>query len=186
MTEPNRMPTLTTARLTLRQLDLADLDFAYRHFGDPQVNRYLVDEPPVATRDQAEAIIRFYLEPQGKSYNRWGIALNASGDLIGTIGFHKWDRAHRRAEIGYDLSPEHWGRGLMSEALRAALDYGFGQMSLHRVGALVHPDNRASIRLLEGFAFREEGRLRDYYHQDGRYFDHLAFSLLEGDWNAGG
>lgn len=104
---PNRVPTLSTARLTLRQMDLDDLDFAYRHFSDPQVSRYLVDEPPVATREEAEAILRFYLEPEGKPYNRWGIALKASGGLIGTVGYHKWYRAHHRAEIGYDLSPAY-------------------------------------------------------------------------------
>lgn len=73
----------------------------------------------------------------------------------------------------------------MSEALRAALEYGFGQMGLHRVSALVHPENRASIRLLERFAFQPEGRLRDYYYREGRYFDHLVFSLLLGDWKQG-
>lgn len=180
MIDQNRMPTLSTPRLILRQMDLDDLDFAFRHFGDPEVNRYLVDEPPITTREQAEEIIRFYLHPQGKSYNRWGIALKENGALIGTVGYHQWERKHYRAEIGYDLSRKYWRRGLMSEALGVALDFGFESMALHRVGALVHPDNRASIGLLEKFGFAREGKLRGYYHREDEFVDHLVFSLLKG------
>ena len=68
---------------------------------------------------------------------------------IGTCGFHLWSRAYRRAEVGYEIAPGSWGRGLMTEALGAVLRHGFDRLLLHRVVACVHPDNAASLRLAE-------------------------------------
>jgi hypothetical protein len=57
-------------------------------------------------------------------------------------------QAHNRIEAGYELAREHWGRGIMSEALRAALGHAFDNWQCNRVQALVEPENHASIRLL--------------------------------------
>ena len=181
--EPSTFPSLETSRLHLRLLTAADTDFVFRHFGDPAVAQHLLDEPPLTDIAQAEAIIRFYLEPEGKSYNRWGIALKTNRQLIGTCGFHKWDKAHRRAEVGYDLSPAYWGQGYMAEALQAALQNGFERMELHRIDALVYVENVRSVRLLQKLGFQIEGTLRDYFYQDGVFYDHFVLSLLCGEWS---
>ncbi|MBK8051428.1 MAG: GNAT family N-acetyltransferase [Anaerolineales bacterium] len=172
-------PSLTTPRLGLRPLTLADTDFVFQHFADPLVAKYLMDAPPLTDRAEAEAIIRFYLEPEAKNRNRWGIALGPAGPLIGTCGFHKWDQDHHHAEVGYDLSPEHWGQGYMAEALHAALDCGFARMNLHRVDAMVYVENERSVRLLQKLGFQIEGILRDYFCQDGFFYDHYVLALLK-------
>ncbi len=179
-------PTLETGRLLLRPLEMDDLEFVFRHFSDPQVTQYLMDEPPVASRDEARAIIEFYLEPEGKTHNRWGIARKEDGRLIGTIGFHKWAKAFFRAEVGYDLSPDCWGQGYMSDAFRAVIRHGFEGMGLHRIDALVYVGNDASIRLLRKMGFQQEGLLRDYFCLNGAFYDHYLFALLRGEWEAGG
>ncbi|MEM5774241.1 MAG: GNAT family N-acetyltransferase, partial [Anaerolineaceae bacterium] len=151
---------LETGRLLLRPLGMEDLDFVFHHFGDPRVAQYLLDEPPVASLEEAEAIIQFYLNTEGKNHNRWALVRKADGQVIGTCGFHKWDRAHFRAEIGYDLAPDCWGQGYMTEALRAALNSGFSRMNLHRIDAVVHVENDGSNRLLRRLGFQLEGVLR--------------------------
>jgi len=173
---------LETERLILRPLTLEDTDFVFRHFSDPVVARYLLDEEPPTRRDQAEELIRFYMDPIGKAYNRWGIVWKATDALVGTCGFHWWNRQHFRAQIGYDLGQAHWGQGVMAEALRAMLCYGFEEMGLNRVDALVHPENRRSIGLLEKLGFQREGLLREYYNRAGEFFDHMLLSLLRGEW----
>ncbi len=175
-------PDLHTERLFLRALSMEDLDFAYQHFGDARVAQYLLDEPPVASREEAEAIIQFYLNPEGKNHNRWALVRKADGRVIGTCGFHKWDRAHMRAEVGYDLSPDCWGQGYMTEALRAALNNGFTRMNLHRIDAVVHVDNDGSNRLLQKLGFKLEGVLRGYYYWDGAFHDHNFYGLLRDEW----
>ncbi len=176
-------PALQTDRLFLRQLTPDDIEFVFQHFRDPQVTRYLMDEPPVADYAQAQAIIDFYSEPEGKTHNRWALVRRADGRLIGTCGYHKWVTAHGRAEIGYDLSPDWWGQGYMTEALRAVIRHGFARMGLNRIDALVYVENARSIQLLQRLGFRQEGLLRDYFCLDGVFYDHALFALLRRDWN---
>jgi [ribosomal protein S5]-alanine N-acetyltransferase len=172
-------PPIQTERLTLRPFQADDLDFTFQHFSDPQVAQYLLDEPPITDRSQAQEIVRFYLDSAGKSYNRWAIISKADGQRIGTCGFHKWNKNHQRAEVGYDLSPMAWGHGYMQEALHAAIQFGFAQMKLHRIEALVHPENVRSLHLLNKLGFKQEGTLRDYFYLDGKFYNHMILSLLK-------
>ncbi len=175
-------PFLETERLLLRQLTLDDLEFVFQHFSDPLVYQYLLDEEPVTDHSQAQEIIQFYLDTSEKNYNRWGIVQRFNGQLIGTCGFHKWNKCCFRAEIGYDLSPAFWGQGYMTEVMRTVITYGFEQMELHRIEALVYIENNRSMQLLKKNGFKEEGILRDYFCLNGRFYDHSIFSLLKQDW----
>ena len=177
-------PALQTERLKLRQLSMDDLDFVFQHFSDPRVAQYLMDEPPLADHDQARALIEFYQEPETKSYNRWAIVRKEDQQVVGTIGYHKWARAYCRAEVGYDLSPDCWGQGYMSEALREVIRHGFEGMGLHRIEALVYVGNDASVKLLKRMGFQQEGLLRDYFCLNGVFYDHYQFSLLRREWEA--
>ncbi len=177
-------PELETERLQLRQLTMDDLDFVYGHFSDSRVAEFLLDEPPLSEISQAREIIEFYEQAETKSWNRWGISLKSNGQLVGTCGFHKWNQRDLHAEIGYDLSPDFWGQGIMAEALRAAIQNGFERMRLNRIGAIVYPENQRSLHLLHKLGFRTEGLLRDYHHLSGKFYDHYILSLLKRDWKA--
>lgn len=181
----NDFPSLETERLLLRPLSTVDLEFVFRHFSDPAVNRYLLDEEPVRTREQAQSIIDFYSSPATQPYNRWVIVRKADMQPIGTCGYHQWQKVHQRAEIGYDLEKASWGQGIMTEALRTMLRYGFEQMDLNRVEALVYVENDASIRLLERLGFQKEGLLRQSFRQGHTYYHHWLLSLLKAEWTSG-
>jgi ribosomal-protein-alanine N-acetyltransferase len=175
-------PNLQTERLVLRQLTLEDTDFIFHHFSDPEVTQYLMDEPPVANVEEAQAIIKYYLDPEGKTHNRWGIIRKADHRLIGTCGFHKWDKAHFRTEIGYDLAPDCWGQGFMTEVLRAVINNGFERMKINRIDAMVYINNPRSIQLLQKLGFKQEGVLRDYFCLNETFYDHYLFGLLRREW----
>ena len=174
----DHFPSLQTERLRLRGLTPDDLEFVFQHFADPDIGRYLHDEELITTRQEAQAIIDFYIEPGSMPYNRWLIIDKSDNLPIGTCGYHNWHKKHFRAEIGYDLGKAFWKQGFMREALVVVLEFGFEQMELNRIEALVHPGNHASIRLLQRLNFREEGHMRDYYSRGGRFYDSLIFSLL--------
>lgn len=182
-------PPLETERLILRALTQNDLDFLFRHFSDPQIYRYLLDEDPVTTEAEAQEILDFYLPqhnlPQlDKPYNRWLITRKQDRQPIGTCGFHKWQQRHHLAEIGYDLEVASWRQGYMREALRAVLQHGFEAMGLNRIEAQVYPENIASLRLLERLGFQKEGLRRQSLYQAGKYYDHWLLSLLKADWGS--
>lgn len=174
----DHFPHLQTERLLLRALTPADLEFVYQHFTDPDVTRYLHDEEPIRTRQEAQEIVEFYTKPGFKPHNRWMILRKSDDRPIGTCGYHNWQKRHFRAEIGYDLDKALWNQGFMTEALVEVIEFGFRTMKLNRIEALVHPHNRASIRLLEKLHFQKEGFMRDYYFQGGIFHDSLIFSLL--------
>lgn len=179
---PQAFPDLRTERLILRSMCEEDIDFVFRQFSSPQVTEYLMDEPPLTSMEGAREIVEFYLNPEGKNHNRWILIRRIDQKPIGTCGFHKWDKAHFRAEIGYDLMPEYWGQGYMTEAVRAAIGNGFTRMGLNRIDALVYTGNPRSYKLLQKLGFRQEGILRDYFCLNGVFYDHYIYGLLRRDW----
>jgi ribosomal-protein-alanine N-acetyltransferase len=184
VTTGHHFPALQTERLLLRPLSGDDLDFVFQHFADPEVSRYLLDEEPLTTREQAQAIIDSYVPSAGRSRNRWVITRKSVARAIGTCGYHNWQQQHHHAEIGFDLEKASWHQGYMTEALRAALEYGFEQMGLNRVEAVVYPENDASMRVLQRLGFQTEGLLRQYCRQGGTYYDHWLLSLLKAEWSS--
>lgn len=99
---------------------------------------------------------------QPDSLVRFAIASWASNELVGTAGFHSVSSTNRSAELAYDLSPTHWGRGIASAVGTALTDWSFAQASLQRVQATVLQSNLRSVRVLERCGFRREGLLRHY------------------------
>lgn len=183
MTEvPQYFPDLQTERLILRNMSEKDTPFIFQQFSDPQVTQYLMDEPPVAEMEEAQAIVDYYLHPEGKNHNRWIILRKTDQRPIGTCGFHKWDQAHQRAEIGYDLAADCWGQGFMTEVLRAVIRNGFERMNLNRIDAIVYAGNPRSIGVLQKMGFKQEGILREYYYLNETFYDHLFLGLLRRDW----
>lgn len=176
-------PRLETGRLVLRKLRMEDADFLFTEWSDPVVTHFMCDEEPLATREQAEDFLRPYQTPEKNPSSKWwGVERKADGHLIGTCGYFRWDQQHHRAEIGYDLRPDAWGQGLMPEALRALVRFGFEEMNLNRIEATVHVENLRSQRVLAKIGFQQESLLREYYCRDGIYNDQVQFSLLKREW----
>lgn len=108
----------------------------------------------------------------------------ANGMIIGRCGLHNWNIDHRRAEIGYHMEDETYKRkGLMGEAVEAVIRYGFKQINLHRIEALVGRENIPSLRILEKNHFVHEGVLREHYLVEGIFEDSILFSLLSGEYS---
>jgi len=177
-------PALQTERLLLRPLVPDDLEFVFNHFSSEAVNKYLTDDDPVQTYEQAKEIVDFY-QGSGNLHNRWVLERKEDKRSIGTCGFHRWDKRCSRAEVGYDLSEAFWGQGYMREAMKATLKFGFEEMALNRVEAFVDVENMASLKLMKRLGFQREGVLREYYSLNGKYFDTVLLSFLKSDWMLG-
>jgi ribosomal-protein-alanine N-acetyltransferase len=175
-----RVPPLATPRLELRQITAADVDWYFAHFSRPEIVRGQ-GFPAPATRAVAEQELRSYVLDlfAERAGFRWGIALDGQPELIGSIGLYKWvDGPPSQAELGFDLALEWWGRGLMSEALTAVLEFAFGPMQLERVEALVITANERSARLLEHIGFTCEARLPSHgENEHGQLVDEYLFAL---------
>lgn len=102
--------------------------------------------------------------------------------MVGWCGFHTWFLLHDRAELGYMLLREQDKRlGYMSEVLPRVLEFGFRQMKLHRIEAIIGPDNVASLKLVAKLGFTQEGVLRQHYKVNDVMDDSILFSLLKNE-----
>ena len=183
MEESRDFPRLETHRLILREMTLGDVEFYFHHFNNEKVvegSCFPGPKTPEAAKEELELYcIRPFKDDKGI---RWGIARKGSDELIGTCGFYDWNKTSHRAEIGYDLEPAHWREGIMTEALRAVLRYGFEEMGLNRIQAIIDSANVRSIKLVERLGFKKEGILRQNSYFRGRFRDEVCFSLLKEEW----
>lgn len=182
----DHFPEIETERLRLRQMDEADAPAILAHFGHPQVTRFIdLGEDEVVDLASAAAIIQWENAQFDKRQGwRWGITRKDEDAVIGTCGFHRWARADRRAEIGYDLHPDHWGQGYMTEIVARMVRFGFTDMNLHRIEADVTDGNGASVRVLEKNGFTHEGSWRERVFQKGHFITLLQFGLLESEYQS--
>ena len=175
------LPTLDGARVRLRPPRPADVPDLLALFGDAEALRYW-SHGPLADLAAAQRYYRGMVAGlDARTLFQWAVTPPGEDRLVGTVTLVDWDRANRRAEIGFILHPSHQGRGLASDAVRAALAWAFGPMGLHRVEADVEPPNAASLRLLERLGFRREGLFRERWWTRGRWTDSVMLGLLADD-----
>lgn len=104
--------------------------------------------------------------------------------VIGGVAFHNWYPVHRRSEIGYDIKYEEYkNKGYMKEAVKAIVAYGFYELNLNRIEAVIAPDNIASQKTVEGTGFVREALLKEHYNDDGVISDSLIYRLLLSEYN---
>ncbi|WP_246941999.1 GNAT family N-acetyltransferase [Bacillus pinisoli] len=171
-------PNIETERLQLREIRSDDAQAIFDCFSNEQVTKYYGQETLIH-KEQAEAFVEFFSKSlKEKRGIRWGIERKGTKGLIGTVGFNAWSPKHKRAEIGYEIHPNYWRKGYTLEAVRKILSYGFHEMGLSRIGAVVFLENDASSKLLTKVGFEKEGILKDYMYQNGKAHDVYLYSLL--------
>lgn len=171
-------PVLSTERLLLRRIlftDAADL-FILR--ADENIMRF-IPRPLAKSVEDVNNLIQSIDEGTAKNeLINWAITLKEENKLIGTIGFVRTTLQHHRAEVGYLLHNDYQGKGIMQEALTAVIDFGFKQMKLHSIEAIIDPDNIASAKLLERNHFIKEAHFKENSYYNGKFLDAIHYSLL--------
>lgn len=180
----SHMPELETERLTLRPMRVCDAADMYDYAHRPEVTRYLLwsPHPDVQhTRRYLEYLATRYR--LGQFYD-WALIDKASGCMIGTCGFVRFEIAHNSAEIGYVLNPDYHGKGLMTEAVKRVLRFGFSVLGLQRVEARYMVENAASRRLMERVGMSFEGIHRRMMLVKGQYRDIGICAILANEFRA--
>jgi RimJ/RimL family protein N-acetyltransferase len=121
-------------------------------------------------------------QEQPRTKFQLAITLKSSPQLIGNCGIRLKSSNAFEGGIGYELSPEHWGRGYATEAARAIVAFGFMQLKLHRISSWCIAENVGSAHVLQKLGMRSEGRLRENEFFKGRWWDTLLFGILDYEW----
>jgi ribosomal-protein-alanine N-acetyltransferase len=168
-------------------MTLPDVEFYFRHFNVTEIVEGTCFPGPKDLRTAKQELERYCINPFKEDKGiRWGIINKEDKKLIGTLGLYDWDKTARRAEIGCDLEPAYWRQGLMTEAFRVVLKYGFEKMKLNRIQALIDSKNARSMKLVRRLGFKKEGVLRQRSYFNGRFLDDIVFSLLKTEWKKEG
>ena len=180
-------PNLKTSRLVLRPFESSDIDRVADVANDEELSRNLRDVGWPYTRDDA----RRFIEPLAGDWEAgrsavFAICLSRSAEqqLVGAIGL-VFEQPSNRAEIGYWIGREYWGRGIATEASVSVLDFAFSEFRLHRVYAECLTRNPASAAVLKKVGMTEEGLLRGHFRKEEteEYCDVQLFGLLREAWN---
>ncbi|MDZ4711194.1 MAG: GNAT family N-acetyltransferase [bacterium] len=171
-------PEIHTDNLTLRNILHGDAKDIYSVYSDPEAMKYFGKHPMESISGAAEmvdTVAKAFSDHEGL---RWGICFRNSDELIGTAGIWRIDKRHCRGEIGYELKREYWEKGIMTEAFKAIVDFGFNDLNLHTIEANTDPLNIASMKLLEKSGFVKEGYLKESYFFDGKFYDNVIYSIV--------
>lgn len=174
-------PVLQTDRLDLVEIGQSHLTDIFSLFSDDRVTKYYNIVTLKEEKDAQSYLDWFRNRFALKAGIRWGIVLKGTTKLIGTAGYNNFTTQHR-ANLGYDLHPDHWGHGYVTEALTAVIEFGFARLLVNRIEAEVMPGNIASEKVLNKLKFKKEGLLRQWMYWNGHHYDMIMFSLLWQDY----
>lgn len=170
---------LQTEHLSLRKLTPEVFDYIYAIYTDEALIHFLglSDEKQLQIEKEKH---QKGLSTFNRSFTYFQIINKKTNTIIGWCGYHTWYLDHHRAEIGYGLFDDSFkGKGIMTEAIKPILDYGFYKMNLHRIEAFIAPENVPSIKLVEKFGFKKEGVLKEHYFKNNVMEDSAVYSLLK-------
>jgi ribosomal-protein-alanine N-acetyltransferase len=170
-------PEITTNRFKLRQFRDGDLENIFRGLSHPEVIRYY--GVSYATLESAKSQLTFFNDLELKETGKWW-AITSHDDKIfyGAAGLNNRIKEHRKAEIGFWLLQEHWGKGIIKEVVPIICDYGFKQMDLHRIEAIVESENQNSKTVLGILKFTHEGTMRECEIKNGKFISLDIYAML--------
>jgi [ribosomal protein S5]-alanine N-acetyltransferase len=176
-------PILETPRLVLRPLRLEDAPVVTRLAGRREIADTTIVIPHPYLEEHAREFIRSHIGPDGTNKEAvFAVTLKADGQLIGVIGLSEIDPDHSKAEMGFWVAVECWGKGYATEAASAALRFGFATLHLNRIYAHHMVRNPASGRVLEKIGMKREGLLRQRLRKWGVFEDVVLLAILRGEW----
>ncbi len=175
----NPFHNLETKRLLLRKLSNSDVKEVFAIRSNANVMQY-IPRPPL--QNEAEALEHITMINDKIEKNEginWAITLKGNPKLIGIIGHFRIQPQNYRSEIGYIISPEYHGQGIVTEAIEEIVRYGFEELKLHSIEAIIDPRNLASERALQKNGFTKEAHILENEFFDGQFIDTVIYSLLK-------
>ena len=173
---------LETERLLLRRLSKDDVAEVMELRGDEQTMKY-IPRPLVTTKEEALKHIKMIDDKIEENIGiNWAITFKGNPKLIGIIGHYRIQPENHRCEIGYMILKEYWGKGIVSEAIDVVLHYGFEDLNMHSIEAVIDPDNIASEKVLLKNNFVKEAHILENELYEGTFWDTVIYSILKRNY----
>lgn len=175
------MVTLSTDRLLLRTIVESDISAIYEYSKQEKVGPNAGWKPHASKQETRQIAEEIFIRKE----NVWGIVLKQSNQLIGTIGLIEDRKRENKATkmIGYAISQDYWGKGIMTEAAQLVIEYAFEILQLELLSAYCYPFNNRSKRVLEKCGFQKEGTLKKAEKRyDGKIYDDECYAITKEEY----
>ncbi|MCH5721323.1 GNAT family N-acetyltransferase [Niabella hibiscisoli] len=168
---------LLAGNILLRPIIASDLEHVYRGLSHPDVIRYY----GVSYQTLEETMVQMdwykQLEEEGSGV-WWAISSPDGSVFYGACGFNNLSEIHQKAEIGFWLLPDYWGRGIIPSSARLICDHAFSEMGIHRIEAVVETANNSCMQVMQKLNFLLEGTMQDAEVKNGRFISLHLYALL--------
>ena len=174
------MKRIETERLILREWSFSDEQDLFEYAKNPNIGPR-AGWKPMDNINEAREIIKMFIN----GGDVWAIELKSNNKVIGSIGLHKDKQRpfHFVKMLGYVLSEDYWGQGIVPEGVNAVLDYAFNHLYLELTTVAHFPFNHQSKRVIEKCGFKYEGTLRKaYMDYKGTCHDELIYSMTREEY----
>jgi ribosomal-protein-alanine N-acetyltransferase len=185
---PNTFPRLSGALVNLRKLSVNDAQ-AIANLMNSNISKYLYEVPdPYSVQDALSFINTAHSDFESISALHLAIEYKGMSELsdnypvlVGSIGLKNIDLINKKADLGYWIGEEYWGRGIATECVRLIINYAFSSsdLGLREVIAYVFPENNASIRVLEKNGMKKKGEVNEYHELSKRYRTSLQYIIMK-------
>lgn len=173
-----KFPTLETERLLLQEISLEDAIIVFKGNSTLSSLKYIARDPFTKIEEAEKKVKDYSTWFSEKTCLMFKFINKVDNKPVGYGGLFNISHSANKGEIGYIILEEYWGKGFVSEAVKTLIDYGFNELKLNKIFALIDPENLASKRTVEKFGFEVEGTLRQNDYAQGKYFDVLYYALF--------
>jgi [ribosomal protein S5]-alanine N-acetyltransferase len=170
---------LESEQIYFKALSIEDVQEIHDYASDIEVSRF-IGWNLMNTLHETRELIEIMLKRESEGTHLYAsIVLKSTRAIVGTAMIFNFDHEANQAEIGYVFHKNHWGKGYGTEAVALMNDFAFTSLNLHKLHASVVDANIGSARILEKNGYKLEGRLKDHYFIEDKYYDSLLFGKIK-------
>ena len=171
-------PILQTERLLLRQFVDTDLEKVFKGLSHPEIIKYygVSYQTLEATKEQ----MTFFadLEKNGTGI-WWAVCSIDNKTFYGAGGLNSLNKEHKKAEIGFWLISDFWGKGIMKEAMPLICNYGFNNLGHHRIEGIVETENKNCKNAIAKLNFKHEGTMKECEVKNGKFISLDIYAMVK-------
>jgi len=168
----------TVSKIELRPITAEDHENIFRGLSNPEVIRYYGIS--FRTLEETKEQMRWFQDLEKNETGKWWAVYNTNtNQFLGAGGFNDLSKQLKKAEIGFWLLPEFWGKGYMQEAMPIICEYGFKELELERIEGFVESKNIRCKTAIEKLDFKLERTIRDSELKNGKFISTDIYSKLK-------
>jgi ribosomal-protein-alanine N-acetyltransferase len=175
---------IETERLILRRFKPSDAEYMFKNWAtDSEVNKFLSWNSHKDLNETKKILDSWINDYAKKNCYNWTIELKDIDEIIGQISLVGLNEKYCSCEVGYTVGRLFWGKGIMTEAIKAVINYLFSEIGMNRIEARYNTLNLASGRVMQKSGMKHEGILRQVQVDKNGHFNDLAvYSILKSEY----